>query len=149
MTPAEVDLTRRIILAREAAGLHTTYDDRLPDAARAHAADMARNPGLRHIGSDGSDGGQRIRRAGYEWKEWGEVIGWGFGGDTARMVQWWLESPQHRDILLSPVLRDIGVGVARGDDGQWYYVVALATLRRASEPSPVQTYAPVVTGGGG
>lgn len=134
MTPAEIDLTRRIILAREAAGLHTTYDDRLSAAALAHAADMARHLGLTHTGSDGSDGGQRIRRAGYEWREWGEVIGWGFGGDTARMVAWWLDSPEHRAILLSANLTDIGAGIARSNDGEWYYVVDLGGSAAVNTP---------------
>lgn len=126
MTPEELALMRAVLAAREAAGLHTTYDDRVADAARMHADDMARHPGLTHTGSDGLDGGERLRRAGYEWSQWGEVIGWGFGGDTARIIEWWLKSPQHRDILLSPVLRDVGVGIARGSDGEWYYTAALA-----------------------
>lgn len=149
MIPAEIDLTRRIILARSAVGLHTTYDDRLVAAALAHAEDMARNPGMTHIGSDGSDGGQRIRRAGYDWQEWGEVVGWGFGGDAERMVRWWFHSPEHRAILLSVNITDIGAGIARDATGEWYYVVDMATLRQSSEPLPVSAYVPVVTGGGG
>ena len=43
------------------------YDDRLEAAARAHGADMARIGFFSHTGSDGSDIGTRLHRAGYGW----------------------------------------------------------------------------------
>lgn len=103
-------------------------NEELTAAAKSHAEDSARHPELSpmHIGSDGLDGGQRIRRSGYEWREWGEVVGWGFGGDIGRMMQYWLNSAKHRKILLSPDFADIGVGVSRSNNGEWFYVVDVA-----------------------
>jgi uncharacterized protein YkwD len=43
----------------------------------------------------------------------GENIAWGTGGDTtpARIVAAWLASPPHREVMLSPGYRDVGVSV--------------------------------------
>ena len=62
----------------------------------------------------------RISRAGYlaagGWFVIGEDIGGGggaFGSPTA-VVRDWMHSPPHRENILDPHFRDVGVGVARG-----------------------------------
>ncbi len=83
----------------------------LTQAARRHARDMADHDLTSHIGTDGTNGGQRIQQAGYTWTRWGEIIGWEFS--TARdMVNWWMNSSTHRAVILSPDLTDLGVGYA-------------------------------------
>lgn len=98
-------------------------NDQLAAAAQGHAEDMATHPGMIHIGSDGSDGGQRIHAAGYQWRQWGEVTGWGFDGDNDRMVDWWLNSPDHRHYLLSDQFTDVGIGYETGGVWGHYWTV--------------------------
>jgi uncharacterized protein YkwD len=109
----------------------------LTQAARRHSRDMADHNFTDHTGSDGSDGGQRMEEAGYDWIGWGEIIGWGFGGDTTRMIDWWMNSPPHKAIILSNNFTDFGAGYAYNANSQWrhYWTVnfgARATLATTS-----------------
>ena len=99
-------------------------------AAQGHAVDMSTHPGMVHIGSDGSNGGQRIRAAGYQWVQWGEVTGWGWEGDAARMVDWWMQSNEHRPYLLDVRFTDCGVGYVYAPGSQWrhYWTVDFGRL---------------------
>lgn len=103
----------------------------LTQAARRHSRDMADNNFTGHTGSDGSNGGQRMREAGYNWTTWGEIIGWGFGGDTESMVNWWMNSPSHRAIILSGSFTDFGVGYARNPNSDWGHYWTVNFGRRA------------------
>lgn len=118
-------------------------DERLTAAARGHAADMALHPGLVHIGSDGRDQGQRIAASGYRAAQYSEVVGWGFGGDTGPMVDWWLNSPAHVGWVLDPDMADCGVGYATGL-GPWGHYWCVDFARGDSVTHTV--YAPVVVG---
>jgi uncharacterized protein YkwD len=83
----------------------------LTQAARRHARDMADHDLTSHIGTDGTDGPERMRQAGYAWTRASEIIGWEFR--TARdMVNWWMNSSTHRAVILSPDMTDLGVGYA-------------------------------------
>jgi uncharacterized protein YkwD len=55
-----------------------TANAALAVAATAHSNDMANNNFLGHIGSDGSNPGQRITRAGYSWFTYGENVAGGY-----------------------------------------------------------------------
>ena len=148
MNEHELAIIARINDARAARGIAPlTPDNRLTAASRGHAEDMAAHPGMVHIGSDGSDGGARIRRAGYRGAYWGELTGWGFGGDPAAMVNWWLNSPDHVGHLLDPAMTDIGAGYATGL-GPWgsYWTVDMGAGDSAA--ATFWSYAPVAMGGG-
>jgi uncharacterized protein YkwD len=113
----------------------------LVQASRRHSRDMADNNFTGHTGSDGSNAGQRMQEAGYEWAACGEIIGWGFGGDPARMVDWWMNSPTHRAIILSGSYQHFGVGYAVNHSSDWghYWTVDFgipATAARAASPAP-------------
>lgn len=101
-------------------------DDLIGAAARAHAADMAANRRMQHAGSDGSDGGTRLDRAGYVWAAWGENIGAGFG-DPRSLLDSWMRSSVHRANVLGDYT-DVGVGAVASADGvpYWTLLVALA-----------------------
>lgn len=115
---------------RAAVGLGPlTVNTPLTNAASGHAAaaaaikwwrpgaDSHRNP------QTGSTPGSRITAAGYcpnpvSWS-YAETTytGWGTGAGTPRAaVRWWVHVSTygHRQIVLSPTLRDLGVGVAAG-----------------------------------
>lgn len=142
--------------ARVERGLHAlAADGQLAAAARSHAVDMAIHPGIIHEGSDGSTIGQRIAEAGYVAARFGEVVGWGFLGDIAPMVAWWLNSPEHVGYVLSPEYSDIGVGYAAGL-GPWQHYWCIDMGRRATPapppeppplPRPYTSHVPVVVGG--
>ena len=111
---------------------------RLSQAAQGHAVDMSTHPGMVHIGSDGSNGGQRIRAAGYQWVQWGEVTGWGFQGNVNQMVEWWMNSPEHRPYLLDARFVDAGVGYEYAPGSRWghYWVVDFGRNESAPPPPP-------------
>ena len=134
---------------RGVAGLRA--DERLASAAYGHAADLSRHPGMMHVGSDGSDIDDRLRRAGYEANYYREVVGWGFDGDVGRMVDWWLNSPDHAPILMDAAAVDVGVGyvVAPGTPWGHYWTVDFAagdSVRPAPAPGPYTSHLPVVVG---
>ncbi|MCB5168823.1 CAP domain-containing protein [Streptomyces bambusae] len=97
-----------------------TVNQALTDAARQHAVaavrlkwwgpgkDSHRNP------QTGSTPQTRIQAAGYcpnprSW-EFSEITytGWGGSGTPQAAVNWWMNSPGHRAIILKSALRDIG-----------------------------------------
>ncbi len=119
-----------------------TLVSELTQAARRHSRDMADNNFTSHTGSDGSTAGQRMREAGYDWIAWGEIIGWGFGGDPERMVNWWMNSPTHRSIILSSTYEDYGVGYARNPSSDFghYWTVNFGKRANQALVSPQEFY---------
>jgi uncharacterized protein YkwD len=82
----------------------------LTRAARAHSTDMIRRRYFAH-------GDFRGRLSRFGARGWiGENLGWSIRdrAATKRVVSLWLASPEHRDVLLLPGFRRIGVGVAAG-----------------------------------
>lgn len=83
----------------------------LTRAAAAHAADMAKNGFMGHRGSDGSEAGERVRRAGYVWRSVGENVAAG-QPDAEAVVKAWLESPGHCTNIMGPQFTQMGVAFA-------------------------------------
>jgi uncharacterized protein YkwD len=70
---------------------------------------------LSHTGSDGSSITDRIKAQGYKYSYWNEAIYAQppeYGGDAQAAVDWWLNDPTHRVILLSSQATQIGGGYA-------------------------------------
>ena len=134
----------------------------LTAAAQGHAIDLASGRvdlADSHGGSDGSTVYDRIVQAGYRPQFWQEATGYGFGGDIGQMVQWWMWSPSHADILLSTDMTEAGVGYiyAPGSAWQHYWTVDFARPVEAPQPPqepppsdatprPYHSYTPVVIG---
>jgi len=114
----------------------------LTQAARRHSGDMADNNLTGHTGSDGSDVGQRMQEAGYDWVWCAETIGWGFSGSPERMVSWWMNSSIHRAILLSDSLEDFGVGYVRNPDSDYghYWTVNYGIRASKGQNWPGQAF---------
>ncbi len=85
----------------------------LAAAAQAHAADIAANGLMGHAGSDGSDIGERARRAGYGGSRITENVAVGHDSPSS-VVTDWMNSPGHRANILDPAVTELGVGHATG-----------------------------------
>ncbi|MFJ3442754.1 CAP domain-containing protein [Streptomyces sp. NPDC086081] len=96
-------------------------------AARSHSADMARRQRLTHTGGDGSGPADRMRAAGYDPGHTAENIAAGPRTPEAA-VRTWIDSPEHRVILLTCRYTHAGAGVAPGAGGPWW-TLDLATGR--------------------
>ena len=86
-----------------------TSNDKLHNAAFGHSRDMACNNFMSHIGSDGSDPGDRIAAAGYDFSTWGENVAAGYTSPSS-VVDAWMDSSGHRANILNPNLTEIGIG---------------------------------------
>jgi uncharacterized protein YkwD len=101
---------------RAAAGLGAlSHDRRLARAASRFSASMVREQFFAHVSPSGSTLGKRARAAGYPGGLLGETLGWGSGSlaTPAAIVNGWMNSPPHREIVLGG-FRKIGLGVASG-----------------------------------
>jgi uncharacterized protein YkwD len=83
-------------------------------AASQHSLSMAEHGFFEHASLDGSPFSKRVEAAypntGSRWAV-GENMVWASPGLTARQaLELWLSSPVHRDNLLSPAWREIGLG---------------------------------------
>jgi uncharacterized protein YkwD len=94
----------------------------LNSAAQSHANDMARMGRMTHTGSDGSNGGTRITRAGFRWSMWGENVAVGYGSSSA-VVYAWMNSSGHRANILNSGFRYMGVGVTFARGTVWWCLV--------------------------
>ena len=88
----------------------------LRSAARGHSEAMLDSGFFGHESADGTAFSDRIRRyyTNRGWRTWsvGEALlaSQGLSIDATGIVRAWLESPSHRDIILSPTFRDAGIG---------------------------------------
>lgn len=100
-------------------------DNELNQSAEDHSEWMLDTDTFSHTGVAGSSPNERIREAGYAleggWQT-AENIGWqsergdpGFRDDVADIHESLMQSPGHRDNILDPDLKEIGIGIERGD----------------------------------
>lgn len=94
-----------------------TVNTKLTAAALQHSQDMAAHANMSHTGSDGSDPGERITRAGYTWTTYGENIAYGYS-TPQQVMTGWMNSPGHRQNILNCAFKEIGVGLA-GPNSYW------------------------------
>ncbi|MEE1752769.1 CAP domain-containing protein [Streptomyces sp. SP18CS02] len=85
---------------------------KLTTAAQNHSEDMAAHNNMSHTGSDGSDPGQRITRAGYTWRAYGENVAYGYS-TPEQVMTGWMNSPGHKANILNCSFTEIGVGLAQ------------------------------------
>lgn len=110
-TDAEACLIESITAEREARGLpRLRFDALLVDDARAHSRAMARRQELYHSSPAGMDA---LLPSG--WTGWGENVG--VGGNCRQLHRAFMDSPDHRSILLSDAFNNVAVGAVVGADG--------------------------------
>jgi len=84
-------------------------DIRLVHAARGHSAEMLGRQSFAH-GSIAS----RALAEGARGPVFGETLAWGRGITAQWVVDKWLASPTHRDVLLRRGFRRVGIGISFG-----------------------------------
>lgn len=125
---AEADIVGWINEARQERGLAAlVVVDALSAAAREHSRDMACANFVEHYGSDGSTWYSRIQAQGVPYRSASENIYAGspqFGGAPAAFA-WWMNSQVHRDNILNPKAKQVGVGYAFTETSRYkgYYTI--------------------------
>ena len=102
-----VELTN---IERSKAGLPPLkFNPVLGAAAQKHSVDMALNDFFGHTGSTGSKLGDRVSSEGYKWSYCAENVYAG-GSTPEKAVEGWMNSTGHRNNILSPKSKEIGIG---------------------------------------
>ncbi|MDX1686579.1 MAG: PKD domain-containing protein [Candidatus Promineifilaceae bacterium] len=134
-TPAE-QLLWYVNEARRLHGLPPlVYSYELSIAAQLHTVDMAQNSEIMHEGSDGSQPAERQQRYGYRGIYGGEAVAWGWESPVP-VVEFWVNSPPHRALILNPNAREVGVGfTADGTAPNLWYWAAEFGIRLEEGPA--------------
>ena len=90
------------------------HSDGLQKVAEGHANDMSRKGFFSHSGSDGSDIGDRARRAGYRYCFIAENIAKG-QRDLNEVMNSWITSPGHNKNMAHKKAREFGLARTKGD----------------------------------
>ncbi|HEV3439138.1 MAG TPA: CAP domain-containing protein [Gemmata sp.] len=105
-----------------------TANPQLMAAARAHAANMAKQDKLEHT-LDGKEPAERVKDAGYKYSATGENIAWN-AITPKEVLKGWMDSPPHKENILKPEYTEIGVAVAKNKKGERYWVQVFGTPRK-------------------
>lgn len=113
-----------------------SLDGQLNSAAAAKAADMFANQYWAHTSPAGRDPWSFIVAAGYSYLFAGENLARDFG-DSASVVNAWINSPTHRENLLNSRYRDVGFAVVNGKYGnhETTLVVQMFGTRASGAPT--------------
>ncbi|MEM7802947.1 MAG: CAP domain-containing protein, partial [Chloroflexota bacterium] len=115
--------------ARQQAGVQPVrYDPALAAAAQIHTDDMDTHQFTGHTGSDGSSPLERAARGGFRNGGYaGETTAWGFD-EPRDVVNFWLSSPGHKEILLNPYASQVGVAQTINFEAErvWYWTAEFA-----------------------
>jgi uncharacterized protein YkwD len=112
LAPPETTVVALVNAERVKAGLKPVVaEPRLARIAAAHAADMARNSFVGHVGSDGAGMIERALRAGYGYAYIAENVAGGQKSAETAMASW-MSSGGHRRNILAPEATQMGVGHA-------------------------------------
>ena len=99
----------------------------LMDAARAHAANMAKQDKLAHE-LDGENVDKRAVKAGYRYRRIGENVAWN-QKDAAQVLEGWMNSEGHRKNILNDQFAEIGVAAVANAKGEIYWVQVFGRSR--------------------
>ena len=136
---ASAGVERRIVTAtnmeRRALGLHSLREDaRLDEAAQKHSDEMLQRRKLTH---DSPAKGletpaKRASAAGVKWRKVAENVAYyqGYRPSGGRVVADWMNSPHHRENIVDPDVRLIGVATAC--DGRECYVTQMFAVEAAA-----------------
>lgn len=96
------------------------FDYNLADIAKAHSQDMVNNNYFSHISTTGESPQDRMKNAGYLCSGWsGENIQENYKSTpdlVNSIIQTWMDSPTHKDNILSQHYYNEGIGVYSNSD---------------------------------
>lgn len=96
--------------------------DDLRDVARAHSQDMAERDFHSHTNPDGESPWDRIRKAGIAHSSSAENIAWNNHPKSVNVaINDWMNSPGHRNNMLSAGYTHTGMGIAPDGAGGYYF----------------------------
>jgi uncharacterized protein YkwD len=115
----------------------------LSAAAQNHAEDMAIAKHNQHTGSDGSKPVDRFLQFGYENGYAGEATAWGFA-DPRQAVEFWINSPSHRPIVLNRYATEVGLGyeVDYTAPSVWYWTAEFGNVSAEADAPVLRVQAP-------
>ena len=118
-SPHEKQLFEELNQSRQKAGLPALeWDERLAQAAREHSKRMVETNKLAHVVDGEEPLGERLSATGIHFNRSGENIGYNTEFDDIHRA--WMDSPGHRENILSPNYNMVGIGIARSEDGLFY-----------------------------
>ena len=109
-------------------------DAALVSAAKAHAADMARQNRPWHFGSDGSSPPERVARAGFSGSFEGQNISETFEDDF-NTLNAWMSNPLTSQVILDPEANALGIGYFQESGGKVWWVQILGA-KGVARPVP-------------
>lgn len=118
---------------RAEAGLRPlAWSDQLEAVARFHSVDMAEYDYFSHRSPSGKVVSDRADDAHIgNWRAIGENIAFnrGYQDPIAKAVDLWMNSPSHKNNMLSETWRESAIGVAIGEDGSYYFTQVFLTRK--------------------
>lgn len=110
---------RQLNESRQEAGVAPLeWDERLARAAREHTKRMIEANKLGHVVDGEAPVPERLAATGIRFNRSGENVGYNTDFDDLQRA--WMDSPGHRENILSPNYNVVGIGVAQGEDGLFY-----------------------------
>lgn len=99
------------------------WDDKVQEAAREHSQRMAEARFFAHEDPQRGNVGARLKRRRIAWTMCGENIATqkGYTDRVGVAVTGWMESPGHRENIMTEEFTHTGVGIFRRADGTYYY----------------------------
>jgi uncharacterized protein YkwD len=98
------------------------WNPQLAAVALAHSENMLRERFFNHVDPEGRTPARRVTTAGIKWHECGENIAIADSVSTAENA--FMNEPRfqhnHRANILNARYTDVGIGIVRGADGQYY-----------------------------
>lgn len=95
-----------------------TLDASISNVARLKSKDMADNNYFAHQSPTHGSAGNMLTNHGIKWSAWGENIAAG-QSTPEEVVRQWMNSPGHRENILSPNFSKIGVGYVNSARPHW------------------------------
>lgn len=91
-----------------------TLNAKLSAAAEDKVSDMFLKQYFEHVSPTGRTPSEVIKAAGYQYIVIGENLALGNFKDDQALVQAWMDSPGHRENIMNPKFREIGIAVRQG-----------------------------------